>query len=387
VPVPDCGDCLKAVQRASAKPHPPDIAVELRKQTENKLDVLADYYAAWPNTILNGLRKFPPKGPVHLWIIDLFAGRGWHESATRPEARRPGTAAAAGFRLWQAVTRSDWPFEVHGHVVAVDADATFEAELHATLDRFAHPRLDVRILAKNCAEVIEDLRRESLGGYTLWLFDPYGLESIPLCLIRKVLGDKKTELIVNLDAGNAQRVIDAAVKKAGTHDLSKVTSPTLDCLFGGDAWREVPAEMTSTARREAWLADQYADLFSPPMLTQSLPMESSSGFTRFLVQAATHPTARDRFRKSYDDVQRLWKKPRQKLDDLARVLAHDLAGQEVTPELIQTLGIFPGASLERIRGACHQALHLGLASSCDPDGKVALLPLADQPNAPKGLFD
>jgi hypothetical protein len=123
VPVPDCAECLKAVARASGKEHPPDLPVEQRKQTENKLDILADYYAAWPNTILNGLRKYPPKAPVHLWIIDLFAGRGWHESTTRPEARRPGTAAAAGFRLWQAVTRADWPFEVHGHVVAVDADA------------------------------------------------------------------------------------------------------------------------------------------------------------------------------------------------------------------------------------------------------------------------
>lgn len=387
MPVPECVDCLKAVTRASGKPHPPELAVELRKQTENKLDVLADYYAAWPNTILNGRRKYPPKGPVHLWIIDLFAGRGWHESATRPEARRPGTAAAAGFRLWQAVTRADWPFEVHGHVVAVDADETFEAELHATLDRFTHPNLTIEVIPKNFAEVIEDVRRRSLGGYTLWLFDPYGLESIPLCLVRKVLGDEKTELIVNLDAGNAQRVIDAAVKKAGTHDLAKVSSPTLDCLFGGDSWREVPVELTSTARREAWLAEQYATLFLPPMLTQALPMESSSGLTRFFVQAATHPRARDRFRKSYDDVQKPWKKPRLKLDHFARVLAHDLAGQEVTPDLIQALGIFPGASLDRIRGACHQALNLGLASRCDPDGRVMLLPLADQPNAQKGLFD
>jgi three-Cys-motif partner protein len=281
----------------------------------------------------------------------------------------------------------EWPFHVYAHLVAVDADADFEDPLHAALDRFQHPRLDVRVVRMNCADVIEGLRRESLGGYTLWLFDPYGLESIPFCLFRPLFGDRKTEMIVNLDAGNAQRVIDAAVKKAGTSHLGDVRSPTLDCLFGGDDWRELPKSLTSTASREKWLAERYRDLFPATMLRQTLPMESSTGFNRFFIQAATHRTANERFRKSYDDVMKLWKKPRQKIEDLARILARDLAGKEVTPELILSLGILPGASLERIRGACQHALALGLASRCDPDGTVALLPGEEQPNAPRGLFD
>ena len=387
MPVPECADCLRAVARASGKDHPADLPVEQRKQTEDKLDILADYYAAWPNTILNGLKRFPSKAPVHLWIIDLFAGRGWHESNTRPESRRPGTATAAGFRLWQAVSRTDWPFPVIGHLVAVDADASFERSLHAVLDKFSHPNLIVEVIAKNCAEVIEDLRRRSRGGYTLWLFDPYGLESIPFCLIERVLGDKKTEVIVNLDAGNAQRVIDAGMKKAKTHDLFAVTSPTLDCLFGGDAWRDIPPELTTTARREAWLADRYAELFPSAMLTQVLPMGSSSGFTRFFVQVASHPTAPDRFKKSYDNVQRLWKKQKASVEDLARVLARDLPGQEVSPLQIQSLGLFPGASLDRIRNICQHTLNLGLSSRCAPDGTVTVLPLEEQRGTPKGMFD
>jgi three-Cys-motif partner protein len=387
VPVPDCADCLKLVKHASERPHPPDVAVELRKQTENKLDILSDYYAAWPNTILNGLRRYPQTKPVHLWIIDLFAGRGWHESKRWPEGRRPGTAAAAGFRLWQTLS-GRWPFDVYAHIVAVDSDASFEAPLHAALDRFQHPRLDLRVIPMNCADVIDGLRRESLGGYTLWLFDPYGLESIPFCMLRTLFGDKKTELIVNLDAGDAQRVIDAAVQKAGTHDLSAVRSPTLDCLFGGDDWREIPKNLTSTPSRERWLAERYRDLFPASMLRQALPMESSTGFTRFLVQAATHRTANQRFRKSYDEVMKLWKRPREgKVEDMARFLARELPAQEVSPMLVQSLGLFPGASLERIRGACQQALALGLASRCDPDGTVALLPKDEQPRAPKGFFE
>lgn len=75
------------------------------------------------------------------------------------------------------------------------------------------------------------------------------------------------------------------------------------------------------------------------------------------------------------------------VEDLARILARELAGQEVTPALVQSLGILPGASIERIRGACQHARALGLASRCDPDGTVALLPRDEQPNAPKGLLD
>jgi len=387
VPVPECADCLKLVKHASEKPHPPDVAVELRKQTENKLDILSDYYAAWPNTILNGLKRYPQAKPVHLWIIDLFAGRGWHESKTWPEGRRPGTAAAAGFRLWQTLSRG-WPFDVYAHVVAIDSDTSFEAPLHAALDRFQHPRLDRRIIPMNCADVIDGLRRDSLGGYTLWLFDPYGLESIPFCMLRPLFGDKKTEMIVNLGAGDAQRVIDAGVQKAGTHDLSLVKSPTLDCLFGGDDWREIPKNLTSTASRERWLAGRYRDLFPASMLRAALPMESITGFTRYLVQAATHPTATQRFKKSYDDVMKLWKKPREgTVEQMARTLARELAGQEVGPGLIQSLGLFPAASLDRIRGACQHALALGLASRCDPDGTVALFPKDEQPRTPKGLFD
>jgi three-Cys-motif partner protein len=385
--VPDCADCLKAVDRVSRKDHPPDLPVEQRKQTENKLDVLSEYYGAWPNTILSGRKRYPSATPIHLWIIDLFAGRGWHESTMRPEARRPGTAAAAVFRLWQTVSRTDWPFPVFAHMIAVDADESFRESLHDALDKFAHPNLTVEVIPKNCADVIGDLRRWSVGGYTLWLFDPYGLESIPFCLVHQVLAREKTEVIVNLDAGNATRPIDAATGKAKTHDLRAVWSPTLDCLFDGDAWRELPSDLTTTPRRGEWLANRYAELFRPGLLSQVLPMESSSGFNRYFVQAAGHPTALDRFKKSYDSVMRIWRVPKATVEDLARTLARELAGQQVSPEFIRSLGLLPGASVERIRNVCQHTLNLGLSSRCDPDGTVTLLPLADQRGAPKGMFD
>jgi three-Cys-motif partner protein len=388
VPTPDCDDCLRAVHRSATKTHPRELPIELRKQTENKLDVLADYYAAWPNTILSGLKRLQLKKPVDLWIIDLFAGRGWHESQKLPEGRRPGTATTAGFRLWQSVSRTDWPFEVRGHLVAVDADKEFEASLHVALDRFGHAHMDVEVIPENCAEVIEDIRRRSAGGYTLWLFDPYGLESIPFCLVRPLFTDSRTEIIVNLDAGDALRIVDKAAKAAKTHDLSRVHSPTMDCLFDGDLWRALPSDVPTTARRERWLADRYAELFPSTMLSQALALESSTGYTRFLVQAASHKTAQARFKQSYDDVQRPWKRARgvATVEEMARHVARELAGQTVTPEVIQAIGLFPTVSLERIVGACQRAFALELASRYGPDGTIAILPLEEQPGAPKGLF-
>lgn len=277
---------------------------------------------------------------------------------------------------------------LYGHLVAVDADSGFEPGLHAVLDHFVHPRMEVTILPKNYADIVEDLRRKSLGAFTLWLFDPYGLDSIPFYLVRSVLSDRRTEVIVNLDAGDALRVIDAGVKRLGSPNLGQVKSPTMDCLFGGDSWRDLPATLATTALREHWLADKYAALFPGSMQSQALPLESSTGYTRFLVQVASHPTASERFRASYDTVQQLWKAPgkARKVDEMARMIAHELAGQRVTPALIESLGLLPGVPVDRIRSALQYTLSLGLASACDPDGTATIRPRDDQPKAPPGLF-
>jgi hypothetical protein len=179
------------------------------------------------------------------------------------------------------------------------------------------------------------------------------------------------------------------VHRHGAYDLAAVASPTLDCLFGGGDWRAMPANLTSTASRERWLAERYRDLFPETMEPQALPMGSSTGFTRYFIHAGSHHTAHQRFRQSYDDVMRLWKRPQAtpKLDDMARQLGKELAGEQVTPTLIQALGLFPGASLDRITGVCQHAFALGYASRCDPDGTVVLLPREQQRRSPRGLFE
>lgn len=360
-------DCIKAIAQAAQDEHPASELdpVERRRQTLSKLEVLRAYYAAWPNAILQGLKK-RSRGPIRadLWVIDLFAGKGWHESAEAPGGRTPGTPAMAGFRLWQTLSLPEHQ-NITAHLVAIDADPDFEKPLHDVLDRFRVPGgPDIRIEVANCAERIEDLRAESLGGYSLWLFDPYGLRSIPYELLEPLLGNQpRTEVLINLDAGGMRRVIDAATAQQGV-DLNRVSTPSLDCLFGDRSWRAIPPHLTQTGERERWLVDRYAGRISESgSLVSTWPLEGGADY-RTLVQFAAHQTALQTFRRHYEQTTKLWKKQRAgaTLAQLAAQLRRDLDGQTLTPRTIHALGVLPpDVNEQRINQACDHAMQIGQA--------------------------
>lgn len=360
-------DCIKAIAAAAQDEHPASELdpVERRCQTRSKLEVLRAYYAAWPNAILQGLRK-RSRGPIRadLWIIDLFAGKGWHESAEAIDGRTPGTPAMAGFRLWQTLSRPEYQ-NVTAHLVAIDADPEFEQPLHDVLDRFAVPGgPEIRIEVANCAEKVDELRAESLDGYSLWLFDPYGLRSIPFELFEPLLGNQpKTEVLINLDAGGMRRVIDAAAAQQGS-DLSRVTAPSMDCLFGDRSWRAIPPSLTQTGQRERWLVDRYTGrIRESGNLVEAWGLESGADY-RTLVQFAAHQTAIGTFRRHYDQTTKLWKKQRNRptLDQLAGQLTKELADQTLTPRNIHALGVLPpDVDERRIDQACDHAMAIGQA--------------------------
>lgn len=361
-------DCIRAVDEASRDEHPDSELdpVESRRQTASKLNVLRNYYRAWPNAILQGLRKASSRPiPADLWIIDLFAGKGTHGSAEAPGGQLPGTPSMAAFRLWQALTLPE-NAHVTGHLVAIDADPGFETPLHDSLNRFEiQGRLEMRIQVANCARVIDDLRQETVDGYTLWLFDPYGLRSIPFELFAPLHGSQpKTEVLVNLDAGGMRRAIDGVMKQQG-HDLQLVNLPALDCLFGDRAWRGLPPQLTSTGDRERWLVDRYVERHSArARLAEQWPLEGGADF-RALIQFADHPTAIATFRRHYEQTTKLWKRPRPgpTTEALARALIAELSDQPpLTPRLIHSLGILPAEiPLSRVDQACDHAMQLGLA--------------------------
>jgi len=382
-------DCLHAIADAAHDEHPESEQdpVERRKQTASKLAVLRGYYGAWPNAILQGLKKRSP-GPVRadLWIIDLFAGRGWYESAGAPEGRVPGTPTMAGLRLWQALHRPGNE-QVTAHLVAIDADPAFEKPLKATLERYASSgRLDVRIEVANCAERIVELRRESRAGFSLWLFDPYGLRSIPYELFEPLAGAQaRTEVLINLDAGGMRRAIDGPTKQQG-RDLHTVSLPVMDCLFGDRSWRGLPDTVTLTGDRQRWLVDCYAArLRTPGRVVEAWNLEGQADY-RTLVQFAAHQTAITTFRRQYDATMKLWKKakPGLTLAEIATRLKGEFPEQTLTPKAIYWLGVLPDdVSPKRINQACDQAMEMGLAhrSGSGLDGEVTFT------SVKAGLFD
>lgn len=370
-------DCIRAIDDASREPHPMSEVdpVERRRQTASKLNVLRNYYRAWPNAILQGLRKVSSRPiPTDLWIIDLFAGKGFHQSEA-PGGQLPGTPSMAAFRLWQTLNQSE-NRHVTGHLVAIDAEPDFEAPLHEALDRFQIPgRLEIRIEVANCARVLEDLRQESRDAYTLWLFDPYGLRSIPHELFEPLQGSQpKTEVLINLDAGGMRRAIDGVAKQQGP-GLHDVTLPALDCLFGDRSWRDLPPELTITGDRERWLVRQYAARFAAPRRHLEVwPLEGGADF-RVLVQFASHPTAITTFGKHYAATTKLWTKPRPgpTTEQLARTLGKELADEVLTPRIIHSMGVLPAEiTLSRIDQACDYAMQLGVAarSGVGVDGQI-----------------
>jgi three-Cys-motif partner protein len=386
---PAQSDCLRAIAAAANEGHPESEQdpVERRKQTASKLAVLRAYYGAWPNAILQGLKK-RSAGPVRadLWIIDLFAGRGWHESADAPEGRLPGTPAMAGLRLWQALHRPGNE-RVTAHLVAIDADQAFEKPLQATLEPYARSgMLDVRIEVANCADRIAELRRESRDGYSLWLFDPYGLRSIPYELFAPLAGSQaRTEVLINLDAGGMRRAIDGPTKQQG-RDLQTVSLPVMDCLFGDRSWRDLPDTMALTGDRQRWLVERYASrLRTPGRVVETWNLEGRADY-RTLVQFAAHQTAITTFRRQYYATMKLWKKAKLGLPlaDIATRLKGEFPDQTLTPKAIYWLGVLPDdISPSRINQACDRAMEMGLAhrSGSGLDGEITFT------SVKTGLFD
>jgi three-Cys-motif partner protein len=377
---------------AASKPHPAERPVERRRQTENKLDLLSAYFGAWPNAIIRGIKK-QAKAPsqTDLWISDLFAGRGRHESETWPEGRRPGTAAIAGFRLWQTQNGATG-LKLRTHLVAVDADPSFEQPLHASLDRFSKDHggvVDVRISAGNCAAMLAGLRQQTVGAFSLWLFDPYGLDSIPFCLFEPLFDRRPyTEVLINLDAGAIVRLIDAAAKVQKTTQLSSLRQQTLDCLFGDRSWTGLPGTLTTTGDRERWLVDRYMSRLAPHFAYQAAYPLAGSQYLRYIVQLARSKTALDVFKQTYEQLAKPLKKKVVTRKDRARALAKALAGQTLTPREIVGLGLFTSSvALNEIESLCDHAFDLGLATRLPgPDGQTAFRPITEQapPRLPLG---
>lgn len=158
-------------------------------------------------------------------------------------------------------------------------------------------------------------------------------------------------------------MIDAATVQQGV-DLNRVSTPSLDCLYGDRSWRAIPPQLTQTGERERWLIDRYAGrIRESGSLVGTWPLEGGADY-RTLIQFAAHQTALETFRRHYEQTTKLWKKRRAgaTVAQLAEQLRRDLDGQTLTPRTIHALGVLPpDVTEQRINTACDHAMLIGQA--------------------------
>jgi len=275
---------------------PKDKNVEQRKQTQQKLELMERYWAAYCNILARSVGKGFCN--THLWLIDAMAGRGLHDSALDPDGNRPGTplqavlAARDAQRAFPAVTV---------HVRASDIKKDLARELDARLAPHARD-VDLRVDPMDWVKAAPAIQAEVASGAghayagrhdhrSLWFIDPYGWKGI----------DRKTisalpigaEVIINLD-------LTSLTRHAGRTEA--VLRAELDELFGSHAWADCEGEGYAYRLCMAKLfADSYASKFR---FRETHPLRSSAGQERFMIHLANTDRATKTFTRHVGEALR-----------------------------------------------------------------------------------
>lgn len=264
-----------------AKRHPDlDVPLELRRQTEHKLELMRRYWGTWLSILAQARgHRFCVR---HLWLVDCMAGRGHHVSSVMPSGIRLGTAGSAAVEGIRAQRRFD---DVVVHLRAIEIDDALAAQLDARMNRFFRgsppDRIDVRVTARGFADVMPELINEisssadhghSSPAYrqlahqhrSLWLIDPYGVRDIPHRHIEPLQRLVGAEVIINLDVGGVFRTAAASASTTPDADtllrsVTKAQAERLDETYGGHGWHEILDSRPSEPYRA--LAQGYADTF------------------------------------------------------------------------------------------------------------------------------
>lgn len=277
---------------------PKDKNVEQRKQTQQKLELMELYWAAWTSILAQS--KSPWFCARWLWLVDTMAGSGLHESASDPDGARPGTPMQAVFAAQDAQRR--FP-SVVVKVRASDINKVYATRLDRLLDPYRGDPpefVDVRVEPRDWVETVPAILAEIADGSdhrfanprghadhhhrSLWFIDPYGWQPID----RKVIESLPVgaEVIVNLD-------LTSITRHAGRSDPE--LRDRLDGLFDGDGWTRVPGE--GQAYRER-LAQLWTDSFRTHFkFREPHPLRPSGGQDRFMVHLANNEKAATEFKK------------------------------------------------------------------------------------------
>lgn len=333
---------------------PEEKFVEARRQTTDKLEVMARYWSTWAKIIAHV--KNMPFCPSHLWMIDAFAGNGLHLSSTDPDGIVRGTAVQAA--LAAKTIQAEVP-SVTVHVRAIEMRKRRADELRGAVQPYANEGVDATVKRADWVTevpgILQEIAREDHAhrgapipgrGHqhrVLWLLDPYG----PNQLDRRVIESLPygSEVIINLDMAGLAR----EVGKADSGDVE--AELRLEVLIGGNAWRRGV---------NATLDKRYADTFENEFtFRNAYPLRPTGNQRRSLVHLTTSKKAVPVFAKAHEIATSLntliagTRMSTQQKDNAAVELHALFRGQTLTTrEMRSVSGRF---DLVQLRGICAAA--------------------------------
>jgi three-Cys-motif partner protein len=359
-------------------------SLESRVQTQQKLEVMLRYWPVWSVIIAqaDGLKWCNRC----LWLIDGFAGTGFHRSTAHPDGKVAGTPMQA-FRA-AVNTKRRFP-NAEFHLRAVEANPAFAQELQRRMiaaPGAADTKPDWRVYQttfRNAFDRVLDDMRADLGHvhasgptYThhdhrsLWFIDPFGVKDIPHEDLERLERLAGAEVIINLDLGGLLRVRGAAARALDDADpdafataVGKGNARRMDLTWGSDHWRD-DLRRADRANILRSVAQSYADTFRTFDHRNVYALRGSRTQKRYLVHLTYAATAADRFKGICDSCFRI-----------NTLIAGDRLGQPqratravqlherfkgtttTVPELYE-LGM--GASRRQIAEICRSAVDLGL---------------------------
>lgn len=352
---------MPSIRRNKPSTHPDETRpVEAHAQTQHKLDVTRRVFGQYPSVLIEASKRHKNIIADDIHIVDVFAGAGLHLSADHPDGSVPGTALQACYQA-RRVQRK-YP-NARVHVRLIDVNESYCTKL---VDRTAKFRegtgpdhIDVKVIQGSATDKISDVLRETrrIGGhnFSLWFFDPYGVQAIRRDIFSSLLeAGYGPEIIINLDVSGLFRIRAAAVSlKAQQYEIveaiKKADGELLNAVYAGDSWAHIYAQMEPKGSIEALkvLADAYAATFTAAFpFASAHPLRSSDGQVRYLVHLAKSKGASSKFVASYKASLKigLWKGNQLDANDRARaakVLFEDLRGSTISLEDMHEAQVCP----------------------------------------------
>ena len=287
-------------------------AVEVHEQTQQKLDIIRQYAAAYVNIIAN----YPGRGFNNrlVYLVDTCAGAGLHRSGLHPDGVVLGTALIAAAVAEQAQARRPG---LSVPVRLIEINREWCGRLEARLARFRARGVDVKVLPGDLVDRIPDVVAEVTEAgrqvRSLWIIDPDGFVEIPHAALDPLTRPARgPELVINLDMSGIWRTGVASSHETAVELLAQLDQQKQEALnrtFGTGNWRAA-LDIQSRAAAQDALAAIYGETLRHIGTTPGFEevthyrLRSSLGQIRYFIHATHAETAKRTFGRIVDATNR-----------------------------------------------------------------------------------